>query len=152
VVAVLYPHARSDSTATPARVPYHAEGRDVSDPSAELTAFMRRYEQATNRHDVDQLAPLIADDATYWFTDGSYHGIDAIKAALERTFTTILDEIYTIDELEWVAIAEDFGVCRYHFHWTGVIDGVPASGHGRGTNLVVRQNGSWKMLHEHLSR
>jgi hypothetical protein len=75
------------------------------------------------------------DDATYWLTDGSYHGIDAIKAALERTFTTILDEIYTIDKMEWVA------VCRYRYRWTGVIDGAPASGHGRGT-----------MLHEHLSR
>lgn len=124
----------------------------MSDPTAELTAFMRQYEQATNRHDFNQLTPLIADDATYWFTDGSYHGIDAIKAAVERTFTTILDEVYKIDQLEWIAVAENLGVCRYHFRWTGVIHGTPASGNGRGTNLVVKRNGNWKMLHEHLSR
>jgi len=112
---------------------------------------MRRYEQATNRHDFDQVAPLIADDATYWFTEGSYRGIDAIRAAIERTFATILDEVYEVGDLEWVAVANDLAVCRYTFSWRGVIDGRPASGQGRGTNVVVRRDGTWIMQHEHLS-
>ena len=124
----------------------------VSDLDAELTSFVYRYEQATNRHDFDELVPLIADDATYWFTEGSYDGIDAIRAAVERTFATILDEVYTIEDLEWVAIADDLAVCRYRFRWSGVIDGESASGQGRGTNVVTKRNGAWKMLHEHLSR
>lgn len=124
----------------------------MSDGTAGLTAFMRRYEQATNRHDFDQVAPLIADDASYWFTEGSYHGIEAIRAAIERTFATIQDEVYRIEELEWVAVADDLAVCRYRFRWTGVVDGKPASGEGRGTNVVTRQHGVWKMRHEHLSR
>ncbi len=61
--------------------------------------------------------PLIAEDATYWFTEGSYHGIDAIRAAVERTFTTILDEVYEIQDLEWVAVADDLAVCRCRFSW-----------------------------------
>ena len=124
----------------------------MSDPYAEPTAFMHLYEQATNRHDFNELAPLIAEDATYWFTEGSYHGIDAIKAAVERTFATILDEVYRLEALDWVAIADDLAVCRYQFHWTGVVDGKPASGQGRGTNVMTKRNGVWKMLHEHLSR
>ena len=67
----------------------------MSDLETELTSFVERYEQATNRHDFGQLVPLIAEDATYWFTEGSYHGIDAIRAAVERTFATILDEVCT---------------------------------------------------------
>jgi ketosteroid isomerase-like protein len=124
----------------------------VSDLDAELTSFVYHYEQATNRHDFDLLVPLIADDATYWFTEGSYHGIDAIRAAVERTFATILDEVYTIEGLEWVAVTADLAVCRYRFRWTGVVDAKPASGHGRGTNVVTKRNGAWQMLHEHLSR
>ena len=38
----------------------------------ELTAFMTEYERAANSHDVGRVLPLIGDDATYWFTDGSY--------------------------------------------------------------------------------
>jgi ketosteroid isomerase-like protein len=124
----------------------------VSELHAELTSFVCQYEQATNRHDFDQLAPLIADDATYWFTEGSYHGLNAIQAAIERTFATILDEVYEITDLKWVAVTDDLAVCRYRFRWSGVVDGKPASGQGRGTNVVTKRNGAWKMSHEHLSR
>jgi ketosteroid isomerase-like protein len=124
----------------------------MSDLETELTSFVERYEQATNRHDFGQLVPLIAEDATYWFTEGSYHGIDAIRAAVERTFATILDEVYEIQNLEWVAVADDLAVCRYRCSWKGVIDGEPASGHGRGTNVMTKRDGAWKMSHEHLSR
>nr|WP_308129554.1 nuclear transport factor 2 family protein [Actinoplanes polyasparticus] len=124
----------------------------MADPHAELTAFMYQYERTTNRHDFDELAPLIADGATYWFTEGSYHGIDAIKAAVERTFATIFDEVYQLEELEWIAIADDLAVCRYRFRWNGTVDGKPTSGQGRGTNVVTKRNGVWKMLNEHLSR
>jgi ketosteroid isomerase-like protein len=124
----------------------------MSDLEAELTSFVKRYEQATNRHDFGLLVPLIAEDATYWFTEGSYRGIDAIQAAVERTFATIFDEVYEIQDLEWVAVADDLAVCRYRFSWKGVIDGEPASGHGRGTNVMTKRDGTWKMSHEHLSR
>jgi ketosteroid isomerase-like protein len=46
----------------------------MSDPATQLAAFMAEYERAANSHDVQQVVPLIADDATYWFTDGSYRG------------------------------------------------------------------------------
>jgi hypothetical protein len=95
---------------------------------AELTAFMHQHQQATNRHDFDEPVPLIADDATYWFTEGSDHGIAATRGAIERTFTTILDEIYRIEDLEWVAVTDALAVCRYRFCWTGTVDGELASG------------------------
>jgi hypothetical protein len=37
---------------------------------------------------------LIADDAIYWFTDGSYCGREEIANALERTFAATQDEVY----------------------------------------------------------
>jgi ketosteroid isomerase-like protein len=119
--------------------------------AAGLTSFMASYEQAANSHDIDRVAPLIAEDATYWFSDGSHQGIAAVTAAIERTFASIRDEIYQIRELEWVVLAPDTAVCRYHFRWEGVVDGKPRSGRGRGTNVIARRDGAWKMLHEHLS-
>jgi ketosteroid isomerase-like protein len=124
----------------------------MPDLQAELTEFVRRYERANNGHDFDQLAPLIADDATYWFTDGSYQGLGAIRAAIERTFATIVDEIYEIRDLEWLAVTGELAVCRYRFGWQGLIDGRPESGQGRGTNVLVKRDDGWKVLHEHLSR
>lgn len=119
--------------------------------AAELTSFMARYEQANNSHDIDRVAPLIAEDATYWFSDGSYQGIAAITSAIERTFASIRDEVYQISELEWVVLSREAAVCRYRFRWEGLIDGTPKSGRGRGTNVITRCDGTWRMLHEHLS-
>ncbi|WP_327406209.1 nuclear transport factor 2 family protein [Streptomyces sp. NBC_01288] len=123
----------------------------TSEPAAELTAFMTRYEQAANAHDIHRVAPLIDADAVYWFSDGSHRGLGEISEAIEQTFAAIQDEVYEIRDLEWVVLAADHAVCRYRFSWTGVVDGRPRSGQGRGTNVLVKREGGWKMQHEHLS-
>lgn len=123
----------------------------MSELAAEPTAFMARYERATNSHDLGRVAPLIAEDANYWFSDGSHRGRAEILAAVARTFARIEDEVYEIGDLEWVVLTADHAVCRYRFSWTGNIDGRPASGRGRGTNVIVKRDGDWRMLHEHLS-
>ena len=117
----------------------------------ELTRFLRDYELATNSHDLTRLAPLIASDAVYWFSDGSHHGREAVLSAIAATFATIRDEVYRIDELEWIAVGESHAACRYRFAWTGIVDGLARSGGGRGTNVLVRGDDGWLMLHEHLS-
>jgi hypothetical protein len=45
---------------------------------------------------------MIDEDATYWFSDGSHQGLGAIIVAIERTFSTIHDEVYEMRDLEWV--------------------------------------------------
>jgi uncharacterized protein (TIGR02246 family) len=123
----------------------------MSKRATQLAAFMAEYERAANSHDVQRILPLIADDATYWFTDGSYRGREEITDALERTFAAIHDEVYGIREVEWVAATDEFAACRYRFSWRGVVDGQPSSGRGRGTNVLVKRDGAWQVQHEHLS-
>jgi ketosteroid isomerase-like protein len=123
----------------------------MQDLATELTVFMRAYEDANNSHDIDRVTPMVAEHATYWFTDGSYYGLRQVTAAITRTFSAIRDETYEISEVEWVIISTEHAVCRYRFSWTGVVGGEPRSGHGRGTNVLVKQDGLWKIQHEHLS-
>lgn len=118
---------------------------------AELGEFMCAYELASNSHDVDRVTPLIAADATYWFSDGCYRGRAAIAAALSRTFAVIQNEVYEITDLEWIAVAESLAACRYRFSWWGTIDGQPRCGTGRGTSVLVRHGTTWHMQHQHLS-
>ncbi|MER6062374.1 nuclear transport factor 2 family protein [Streptomyces sp. NPDC001792] len=123
----------------------------MPEPTAPPTEFIRAYEKATNSHDITRLVPMIAPEAVYWFTDGSHRGREAVLAAIAETFAAIRDEIYQIDDLEWIAHSDDHAVCRYRFTWTGTVDGQPRSGSGRGTNVLVNNAGTWQMLHEHLS-
>jgi len=123
-----------------------------SDPlQGELTEFMREYERANNTHRVENVLPFIAPDASYWFSDGSHHGRDEIRAAIDRTFHAIQDERYVIDNLMWVVVRSDAAVCRYGFSWTGTVEGQPRSGLGRGTNVLLRTADRWLIVHEQLT-
>ena len=123
----------------------------TSDTRAAVEAFMKDYERLTNRHDAEAWCELIAQDATYWFTTGSFVGKDAVKAAVKHNFDVIDDEVYRIDDVEWVTVTEDTAVVRYRFNWVGYQVGEQISGAGRGTNVMVKRDGQWPMLHEHLS-
>lgn len=118
----------------------------------ELTTFLKSYEQANNSHIWANVKPFIAKNATYWFTDGSYVGIDEIREAIETTFTKIQDEAYEIKGVHWPTITDANAVCTYRFYWQGIVAGKQASGSGRGTNVLEKRNGSWQIVHEHLSR
>ena len=81
----------------------------------ERDEFLRRYERASNSHEFDQVAPLLADDAVYWFSNGTYVGIDAIRSAFESTWAAILDEDYRITDVRWLTASEDAAACVYTY-------------------------------------
>lgn len=112
---------------------------------------MRRYEAQTNTHVFDNVAPLIADDATYWFSEGEFKGKESIRGAFERTWAAIQDETYSLHHLKWLIVCEDAAVCIYSFKWKGNVNGVEKSGSGRGTNVFQKTPEGWKVIHEHLS-
>lgn len=116
-------------------------------------AFMRAYEAATAAHDLEGALELIADDAVYLFSNESSHvGKAAVRRALEANFAAIKAEEYRIEGLRWLAESDEVAACVYAFHWAGEIRGEPASGSGRGSAVLRREGGAWRVVHEHLSR
>jgi len=118
----------------------------------DLGTFIPAYEAANNSHIWANVEPFIATDATYWFTDGSYSGVDEIRAAVEAAFAKIQDEIYIISDVCWPIKSDNVAVCIYNFSWEGVVNGMRQSGSGRGTNVLEKREGAWKIAHEHLSK
>ncbi len=119
---------------------------------AEVSAFLKQYEKATNSHDFNNVRPLIAPEAIYFFSNENLFGIAEIEKAFTDTFNTIKDETYSINDVQWLAISDTVAVCVYNFHWVGVMDGERKEGSGRGTNSLVKRDGDWLMVHEHLSK
>ena len=119
--------------------------------NTDLEEFLNAYERANNSHVWANVEPFIASEATYWFTDGSYAGIAEIRQAIETTFTNIQDEVYQISNVRWPLVTDNEAVCTYAFTWQGIVNGEQKSGKGRGTNVLKKQDDSWKIIHEHLS-
>jgi uncharacterized protein (TIGR02246 family) len=113
---------------------------------------MHAYEVATNAHDIGAVLELIAEDAVYLFSNQSSHiGKAEIREAIQANFDAIEDETYRIQNLKWLANSMDVAACVYQFSWSGRIKGKPASGQGRGTTVIRRVDGRWKVVLEHLS-
>jgi hypothetical protein len=88
----------------------------MSTNQADLTVFMKAYEKANNSHIWANVKPFIANNATYWFTDGSFSGIEEIKGAVQSTFNKIQDETYTISGVRWPVHSDVVAACTYTFH------------------------------------
>lgn len=111
------------------------------------------YADRINAQDFDLLVDLIAPDASFWFTNDTHRGIDAIRAAFETTWSTMgATERYWLDQLEWIAEGTDAAACTYRFNWSATVDGSLLSGSGRGTTVLECVDGRWWIVHEHLSR
>ena len=74
---------------------------------SELNQFLEAYEQASNTCNFDNVAPLIADNALYRFTNGAFRGKTAIRKAFEETWANMQNETYTITDIEWIGISDD---------------------------------------------
>jgi ketosteroid isomerase-like protein len=112
---------------------------------------LRAYEAALGTQEWAQVEPLMHPDVTVTFSSGAVHrGRKAVGEAFSRNFESIADERYALSDVEWVSRGEAHAVCTYRFDWSGLVDGKPASGHGRGTTVLERADGGWLVLAEHL--
>ncbi|PKR87337.1 DUF4440 domain-containing protein [Pleomorphomonas diazotrophica] len=113
---------------------------------------MKLYEAKLAGRRFDEVAPLLSAEAVFWFTDGTHRGIDAIRAAFEDTWRTLQNEVYWLEDVDWIAVGDTAASCTYRFRWTADIDGTACAGEGRGTTVLRKEGGEWKIVHEHLSR
>jgi ketosteroid isomerase-like protein len=112
---------------------------------------LENYIQATNSHDFALVAQYLAPDAIYWFTKNEYRSIEEIQSYFENTWNLIKEEVYSISNINWIAIDQKTASCLYTYHWEGYYNGDFVSGTGNATNIFKKQNSEWKLIHEHLS-
>ncbi len=117
----------------------------------ELNAFIKTYVDATNSHNFANVQDLLLTDAVYWFNKSESQGIAAIKKNFESTWSYLPDEVYGIENVKWLSIEKNSATCIYEYTYQGTHDGKQVKGRGRGTSLLVKHNGKWRIVHEHLS-
>jgi ketosteroid isomerase-like protein len=114
--------------------------------------FLSRYEAASASQDWNRVAPLVHDDVSVTFSDGSvYIGIKEVQKAFERNFSMIKGDTYSMSDVHWIKRDGDIVVYKFAFQWSGYINGQLASGQGRGTGVLIDHDGTWKLLVEHLA-
>jgi len=116
--------------------------------SAAETA-LKAYIENLNTHAWDQIAPCVTEDAVFIFTEDTFVGKAAAKAAFEKTFKLIENEVFSLHDIAWTAVTESMAACHYEFRWKGLIGAQESSVGGRGTSVLRKVNSSWLIVHEH---
>ncbi len=117
-----------------------------------VSSFIELYIANTNTHNFKNLEPMLHPNAVYWFDENEYTGMAAIEAAFLKAWQFVPDEVYSIKHLRWLSIDSKTAACIYVYEWEGTHHHTRLKGSGRGTNLLVKENGSWKIVHEHLNK
>ncbi|MDH4475276.1 MAG: nuclear transport factor 2 family protein [Verrucomicrobiaceae bacterium] len=108
------------------------------------------YVEKLNTHAWVQIAPCVTEDAVFLFTEDTFVGKAAAKAAFEKTFKLIENEVFSLHDIAWSVVTDEVATCHYEFRWKGLISGQESSGGGRGTTILRRVDGRWLVAHEHL--
>jgi ketosteroid isomerase-like protein len=108
------------------------------------------YVEKLNTHAWDQIAPCVTEDAVFLFTEDTFVGKAAAKAAFEKTFQLIENEVFSLHDIAWTVVTDEVATCHYEFRWKGLISGQESFGGGRGTTILRRVDGRWLVAQEHL--
>lgn len=113
--------------------------------------FIKSYEKALASQVWQNVAPLIHPNACVTFSNGKVlNGKQAIEEGYTHNFQIIKNEQFTIANVQWLQIENNFAVYIFSFHWEGIIAGEKVKGAGRGTTTLVFEAGTWLLLAEHL--
>lgn len=117
----------------------------------ELETFLEAYGRAVSTKDFSNVAPFIADDASFWFTNRNFEGKGNIRNAIEEAWKRIQDVACTPLNVQWIATSYRVASCTYTFK----ADDTASCEHQvyriKGTRVLARLNGSWRIVHEHQS-
>ena len=113
--------------------------------------FVTKYEEALASQDWNNVEPLIHNDGCVTFSSGTVHkGKTEIQKAFEKNFSLIKNEKYEITNVHWAVKTDSVAAYLFDFSWTGIINDKEAAGYGCGTATLIKSNGVWKLVAEHL--
>lgn len=112
---------------------------------------LESYIQATNTHNFDNVNKVLSRKAVYYFSDSICSTSEEIRKYFESAWNLIQNEVYSISDVNWLYNSGNSVICLYFYHYEGYLNGVFTSGEGKATNIFVKENDKWVLIHEHLS-
>lgn len=123
--------------------------------AAEVEAFLHEFEHLADREDFAAIRDMIDEHAYFRFNDGDFVGRDAIQAAFERTWRGdpgVAKTRFYLSDVTVLTVDERTAAATYTYHGEGAVGDRPFAIRGRGTRVLVREGGRFRIVHEHLSR
>jgi ketosteroid isomerase-like protein len=128
--------------------------QDVIDRDA-VVEFLGRFEEIAGGEDFSLVRDMIHEQAFFRFNDGDFVGRQAIQAAFEKTWKGVPGTRkvrFYLSDIVVLSSDRASASATYTYNWEGVHDGQHFAIQGRGTRVLVKEQGRLQIIHEHLSR
>jgi len=119
-----------------------------------VVQFLHHFEAIGREKNFDLLEDMVHDDAFFRFNDGDFVGKQAVRGAFEKTWkgsAGVSDERFYLTDIEVLNVDGRSASATYTYNWEGSMNGHAFRIQGRGTRVLVLENGRLQMIHEHLS-
>ena len=120
-----------------------------------VVQFLNRFEALAEKEDFDAIQDLIHERAFFRFNDGDFKGREAVRGAFEKTWKGSADvkkERFYLTDIEVLSVDAASATATYTYNWEGSMEGRSFRIQGRGTRVLVVEDGRLQIIHEHLSR
>jgi len=120
-----------------------------------VVLFLNRFEKSAEKENFDLIEDMVHADAVFRFNDGDFVGRQAVRGAFERTWkgsANVKKERFYLTDIQVLSVDATSASATYTYNWEGSMDGRPFRIQGRGTRVLVVENGRLQIIHEHLSR
>ena len=117
--------------------------------------FLHQFEAIAEKEDFGLIQDMIAERANFRFNDGDFIGRPAIQAVFEKTWRgdpTVKKSRFYLTDIVVLTTDETTATATYTYNWEGSQEGRRFAVRGRGTRVLVQENGHFRIIHEHLSR
>ena len=120
-----------------------------------VVEFLNRFEAVAAKEDFNLICDMIDEQAVFRFNDGDFVGRQAIQAVFEKTWRgdpSVKKIRFYLSDIVVLTTDHSTASATYTYHWEGSQAGREFKIRGRGTRVLRRENGQFRIVHEHLSR
>lgn len=117
--------------------------------------FLNRFEEIAEKENFDLIQDMVHDTAFFRFNDGDFVSKQAVRGAFEKTWkgsANVKKERFYLTDIQVLTVDATSATATYTYNWEGSMDGRSFRIQGRGTRVLVIENGRLQIIHEHLSR
>lgn len=119
-----------------------------------VVLFLNRFEDIAGAKKFDLIEHMIHDDGVFRFNDGDFVGKQAIRGAFEKTWAgsaKVESERFYLTDIQVVTSNASSATATYTYNWEGSVSGQTFQIKGRGTRVIVLEQGRMQIILEHLS-
>jgi ketosteroid isomerase-like protein len=120
-----------------------------------VVQFLDHFEEIAEKEDFSLIRSMIHERAHFRFNDGDFIGHQAIQGAFEKTWRgdpSVKKARFYLSDIVVLTTDRSTATATYTYNWEGSQGGREFKIRGRGTRVLVMEDGRFRIIHEHLSR